>query len=155
MYEFVKTFEDSWEKIYQEYLGIKNNMKDWPEYNIYNDGWEVHGIFNWPGGEEKKNHNCPFTANLINEVFPNGHGTAGFSRLKPNTIIYPHFGHKGNFLRAHLGLEVPEGDCALEVEDRTIIWEVGKMVIFDDRKLHNAWNRTDKERVVLLLDFYE
>jgi beta-hydroxylase len=155
MYEFLKTFEDSWEKIYEEYINVKTNFQNWPEHHLYNQGWEAYGIYDWPTGKEVKNHKCPFTANLIKECFPMGHGTAGFSRFKPNTIVSPHRGYQGKFLRAHLGLEVPAGDCALKVEDSILNWEEGKMFVFDDRKTHQAWNKTDKERVVLLLDFFE
>ena len=73
--------------------------------------------------------------------------------LQPMTRILPHQGYRGEFLRCHLGLEVPPGDCALKVEEETRRWEVGKVLVFDDRVTHEAWNLTDGERVVLLFDF--
>ncbi len=32
-------------------------------------------------------------------------------------------------------------------------WEPGKMLVFDDSLTHEAWNKSDKLRVVLLVDF--
>jgi beta-hydroxylase len=156
-YEFIKEFEASWKEIYAEYLNVKNKFVDWPEKNLYNKGWEVFGLYNWPSGDpfQENVKLCPVTSKLIKSCFPKGHGTAGFSRLQPNTILKPHSGYMGNFLRAHLALEVPEGDCALKVQNTIMPWQEGKMIVFDDRLEHSAWNKTNKERVVLLVDFIE
>lgn len=32
-------------------------------------------------------------------------------------------------------------------------WEEGKMLIFDDSLTHEAWNKSDRIRIVLLIDF--
>jgi beta-hydroxylase len=174
---FIKEFEDNWQIIYNEYLTIKELMVDWPEKHLYNKGWEVFGLFNWidinalspeeqeqyfinkPNADELIDNTqyCPFTAQLIKNSFPGGYGVAGFSRLSPKTVLEPHRGSNGlsPFKRAHLGLEIPDGDCALKVEETVIHWQPGKMIIFDDSLLHSAWNQTDKERVVLIVDFYD
>jgi len=78
---------------------------------------------------------------------------AGFSLLKPHCHIHPHRGYAGQFLRCHLPLIVPDGDCALRVAGETRRWQVGRPVIFADRVEHEAWNNTDEPRIVLLLDF--
>ena len=155
-FDFVQSFEKNWKKIYSEYLAIRTNLVDWPEKNLYNGNWEVFGLFDWPTGKELTDNSkhCPFTTELIKKSFKNSHGAAGFSRLMPKTKISPHTGYKGKFLRAHLGLEIPEGDCHLQVCDEKRKWNQGNMLIFDDKLLHSAWNLTDKERIVLLIDFY-
>ena len=81
------------------------------------------------------------------------HGAVGFSVLRADTRIASHQGYPGLFLRCHLGLEVPDGDCALKVGDEVRHWQTGKVLIFDDRLQHEAWNMTAQERVILLLDF--
>ena len=78
--------------------------------------------------------------------------TAGFSALAPGTCIAPHTGYPDGVLRCHLGLVIPP-DCALRVGDDVQAWENGKCLIFDDTAEHEAWNRSDRTRVVLLLDF--
>lgn len=157
MYDFVKVFEDNWKIIYHEYLQVESQLDEYYEKHIYNHGWETFCLFRFPTGIEHPPNTakCPVTTNLVKNNFPHGVGTVAFSRLAPGTILEPHTGFKGNFLRAHLGLKVPVGDIGLQVEDTVITWEQGKMIIFDDRKIHSAWNKTDQERVVLLIDFVE
>jgi beta-hydroxylase len=67
--------------------------------------------------------------------------------------VVPHRGYQGEFLRCHLGLEVPAGDCALRVGGEVRRWAEGRSLVFDDRLEHDAWNLTPHERVVLLIDF--
>jgi aspartate beta-hydroxylase len=52
----------------------------------------------------------------------------------------------------HLPLVIPEGDCKLVVGGEAHAWQEGRCVTFDDTFLHEAWNRTDRQRVVLILD---
>jgi beta-hydroxylase len=39
------------------------------------------------------------------------------------------------------------------VGSETKTWQEGKCIVFDDTTEHEAWNKGDKTRVVLLLDF--
>jgi aspartyl/asparaginyl beta-hydroxylase (cupin superfamily) len=75
--------------------------------------------------------------------------------LRPGTRIQPHSGYQGPFLRCHLGLSVPAGDCGLRVGGETRAWREGETLVLDDRLEHEAWNLTSSERVVFLLDFPE
>jgi aspartyl/asparaginyl beta-hydroxylase (cupin superfamily) len=79
--------------------------------------------------------------------------TAFFSRLKPGTHIVPHHGATNTRLIAHLPLIVPP-DCALRVGNDTRAVEAGRMMIFDDTLEHEAWNRSDQDRVVLIFDIW-
>lgn len=47
---------------------------------------------------------------------------------------------------------IPDGDVAIRVGDETRHWNEGKVFAFNDLCLHEAWNRTDRNRIVLLLD---
>jgi aspartate beta-hydroxylase len=52
----------------------------------------------------------------------------------------------------HLPLSVPT-DCALNVSGGgEHCWREGELVMFDDTYLHEAWNRSDSVRIVLLMD---
>jgi aspartyl/asparaginyl beta-hydroxylase (cupin superfamily) len=47
---------------------------------------------------------------------------------------------------------VPPG-CALRVLDHgDHAWEEGRLMMFDDTYLHEAWNRSDRTRLILLMD---
>lgn len=76
-----------------------------------------------------------------------------FSVLKPGTHIQPHNGMINTRLIVHLPLIVPS-DCALRVGNDTRAVEAGKLMIFDDSIEHEAWNRSDATRVVLLFEVW-
>ena len=114
----------------------------------------MFGLFDFPHGRPLAGNveRCPTTARLVAEHVP-AHGAAGFSVLLPGTHIRPHRGYAGPFLRLHLALSVPAGDCALCVQGERRPWVEGEALVLDDRLEHEAWNRTGEERVVLLVDF--
>ena len=79
--------------------------------------------------------------------------TALWSLLKPGTHIQPHHGLINTRLICHIPLIVP-GDCALRVGNETREWREGEALIFDDSFEHEAWNRSDQTRVVLLFEIW-
>lgn len=154
-FPFTAALETHWRSIREEFLGIRDLLTPWPERKLHeNDGWRTFALFNFPDGAPIAEHvvRCPRTAALVQEFFPH-HGAAGFSVLAPHTRIKPHQGYRGDFLRCHLGLIIPPGDCALKIETESRPWAEGRVIVFDDRFWHEAWNLTDAERVVLLVDF--
>lgn len=76
------------------------------------------------------------------------------SILEPGTHIPPHFGGSNAKLTLHLPLAVPPGDTLIRVDNESRGWSSGDMVIFDDTFDHEAWNRTEQQRAVLLLKAY-
>jgi aspartyl/asparaginyl beta-hydroxylase (cupin superfamily) len=153
-FAFTPVLEKNWQTAFQEYLGVRRALVDWSEKELYGEGWQVFALFDFPHGRcvQENVRRCPLTAALVESNFPR-HGAAGFSVLRPHTRIEPHRGYQGDFLRCHLGLKVPNGDCALSVEGQTRNWQQGRAIVFDDRLLHEAWNWTDEDRVILLIDF--
>ena len=57
-------------------------------------------------------------------------------------------------LTAHLALDIPEGDVGIRVANETRRWEEGKVLVFDDSFEHEVWNNSDKERAILLINFW-
>ncbi|MBI2467934.1 MAG: aspartyl/asparaginyl beta-hydroxylase domain-containing protein [Candidatus Rokubacteria bacterium] len=153
-FPFAAVLEQHWRGIYDEYLGITGQLVDWVEKELYDEGWKVFALFDFPHGRPVPANvaKCPQTASLV-ERHVARHGAAGFSLLTPKTRIRAHEGYQGEFLRCHLGLKIPAGDCGLRVRGDVRRWEPGKVLIFDDRVTHESWNLTDEERVVLLIDF--
>ena len=47
----------------------------------------------------------------------------------------------------------PREQIAIRVGNRICHWEEGRAIIFDDAYDHEAWNRTDKTRIILFVDF--
>lgn len=109
----------------------------------------------------KKNHQllneCPKTQESLSQLpMPVLAGNAPevfLSVLKPGAEIKPHFGLSNIKLTVHLGLEIPE-NCAIRVGQETQSWSDGKVLVFDDSFEHEAWNRSDKERKVLIIEVW-
>jgi aspartyl/asparaginyl beta-hydroxylase (cupin superfamily) len=76
-----------------------------------------------------------------------------FSRLLPGAHIPPHTGFMNTRLICHLGLIVPN-NCWFRVGNDVREWQEGKACIFDDTIQHEAWNRSQQTRVVLLFDIW-
>jgi aspartyl/asparaginyl beta-hydroxylase (cupin superfamily) len=76
-----------------------------------------------------------------------------FSVLEPNSRIAPHTGITNARVIAHLPLVVPN-DCGFRVGGEVREWEVGKALVFDDMTIHEAWNDSDRIRVILIADLW-
>jgi len=153
-FAFTAPLREHWRGIYAEYQRVSGELIDWFERELYGEGWKVYGLYDFPHGRPLAQNagRCPLTAGLVERHVPR-HGAAGFSVLRPRTRIQPHRGYAGEYLRCHLGLKVPGGECGLTVGGETRRWREGEVLVFDDRVEHAAWNDHEEERVVLLLDF--
>jgi aspartyl/asparaginyl beta-hydroxylase (cupin superfamily) len=76
------------------------------------------------------------------------------SRMRAGTHIAAHRGPTNLRLRCHLGITVPSGDCAIRVDDEVRHWTEGQCLIFDDHFEHEAWNHTEEDRLVLIVDLW-
>jgi ornithine lipid ester-linked acyl 2-hydroxylase len=151
--EFINKLEGHFGEIKTEFFDFVSTQDylDWPQKELYNSGWNVFGLRGFKKDIQLAHLKCPVSASLIKE-FDELIISAGFSIMKPGTIIYPHTGYTNDVLRCHLGIKIPFGDCALKVGQTTQQWEEGKAFVFDDTILHQAWNRTDETRIIMLLD---
>jgi hypothetical protein len=100
---------------------------------------------------------CPLTMKLASGVEMPKIGLISpslyFSVLEPNSRIAPHKGITTTRLIAHWPLIVPD-DCAFKVAGEVRPWEPGTPMIFDDMSVHEAWNDSDRIRVVLIADYW-
>ncbi|MES0875407.1 aspartyl/asparaginyl beta-hydroxylase domain-containing protein [Sinimarinibacterium thermocellulolyticum] len=74
-----------------------------------------------------------------------------FSVLTPGTHILPHHGDTNSRVVVHLPLVIPPG-CALNVGGERREWRESEPIVFDDTFEHEAWNRGNTDRIVLILD---
>jgi len=151
--EFINKLEGDFEEIKIEFFDFVSTQDylNWPQKELYNSGWNVFGLRGFKKDNRLAHSKCPVSANLIKK-FDKLVISAGFSIMKPGTIIYPHTGYTNEVLRCHLGIKIPIGDCALKVGQTTRLWEEGKAFVFDDTILHEAWNKTSETRIIMLLD---
>jgi aspartyl/asparaginyl beta-hydroxylase (cupin superfamily) len=124
-----------------------NNSPRWSAFHLLKDGNPV----------ERNAAKCPRTMELLRGApqpdQPSRTPTAMFSLLKPKTRIPPHVGVSNARLVTHLSLIIPEG-CGFRVGNDTRHWVPGKAWVFDDTIEHEAWNDSDKLRVVLIFDIW-
>jgi aspartate beta-hydroxylase len=124
-----------------------NNSPRWSAFHLYKMGERV----------EANAAKCPATMKALEgapqPAQPGRTPSAMFSLLKPRTRIPPHNGVTNTRLVVHLPLIVPEG-CGFRVGNETRHWVPGKAWVFDDTIEHEAWNDSDKLRVVLIFDIW-
>jgi aspartyl/asparaginyl beta-hydroxylase (cupin superfamily) len=92
----------------------------------------------------------PTTYSLIDHI--NIFENLLFSVFAPNTEITEHVGWTDKIARVHLAIHTNE-DASLEVLDEKTTLKDGEVLCFNDGVLHHAYNRSNKERVVLLFDY--
>jgi aspartyl/asparaginyl beta-hydroxylase (cupin superfamily) len=129
------------------YWETLNHSPSWNAFFFYRDGKRF----------DNNCRRCPITSKLLDslplsrvaehspEVF--------FSVLKPGAYIPPHTGVINTRLVVHLPLIIP-ANCGIRVGDETRGWKEGECIVFDDTFEHEAWNRSDQTRAVLIFDIW-
>lgn len=115
--------------------------------------WKTFFLLGFGVKSEQNIRACPNTWRAV-QAIP-GLTTAMFSIFEPGKHLPPHRGPYNGVLRLHMGMIVPEpaDKLAIRVDQQVCHWQEGKVLIFDDAYEHEAWNHTDKTRVVLFVDF--
>ena len=155
-FEWVKELEDSTDTIREEVLHAVQNRNGFSQYfypGVGNESWQ--SLMFYKGGRriEENCARCPETAKLIEQLPGGTVREAMVSLLEPKAIIKPHRDSGNQLLTCHLGLRIPS-DCAIRVGGETRTWSEGQCIIFDTTFEHEAWNKSDEPRVVLLVDFW-
>jgi aspartate beta-hydroxylase len=119
--------------------------------------WTGHYFYRHGDRREANCAACPVTSRAL-ELLPlsivKDHGPEIlFSVFTAGTHLLAHRGVTNTRVVAHLPLIVPP-DCALRVGDEEHAWQEGRVVVFDDTYEHEAWNRSDRIRVVLIFDLW-
>lgn len=153
--------------IREEALAVSAQWTPWPEYHFRDGGVEndwrvVPFLHTFPATDPSKTRwiqstcaRCPATVRALRQLGPVLR-TALFSKLGPDTRLSAHTGWEdlANFvLRVHLTLAAPPGVCGTWVEGEVRLHRVGDFIVFDDSKVHKAFNLHQSEsRIVLIMD---
>lgn len=126
----------------------------WSELS-HNDDWSACFLYEYGRPNQAVLDRCPRTAALLKRLplaqIPGKAPNAFFSMLKPHSAIPPHTGVTNTRAIIHLALDVPP-DCGFRVGGETREWVEGKAFAFDDSIDHEAWNRSDQRRHILIID---
>lgn len=148
--------EDSAFKPYVE--GDPNRPHRPQDGMLNNPAWSA--FYLWKNGErvDANAARCPRTMAALEHVpltrVANRSPSVLFSLLRPGAHIPPHNGMVNTRLICHLPLIVP-GPCQFRVGNETRDWVEGKAWAFDDTVEHEAWNRSDGTRVILLFEVWK
>lgn len=128
------------------YVGGDNEQAAWDAFFFWRHGRRF----------DASHARCPKTSALLGSVdlchVARQAPEVCFSLLRPRSTIMPHHGVTNTRLVFHLPLIVPEG-CALNVVDKgEHAWREGEPMMFDDTYRHEAWNHSDRPRLILLMD---
>lgn len=124
---------------------------------LNNPAWSAYYL--WKNGEPVAENvaRFPRTMHALRNAplahVPNRSPSILFSLLRPGAHIPPHNGLVNTRLICHLPVVVP-GRCRFRVGNDTREWARGKAWAFDDSIEHEAWNDSDRTRVILLFDVW-
>jgi aspartyl/asparaginyl beta-hydroxylase (cupin superfamily) len=124
---------------------------------LNNPAWSAYYL--WKNGEPVAENvaRFPRTMHALRNAplahVPNRSPSVLFSLLRPGAHIPPHNGLVNTRLICHLPVIVP-GKCRFRVGNETRDWVEGKAWAFDDSIEHEAWNGSDRTRVILLFDVW-
>lgn len=124
-----------------------NDSPNWNAFFFYRDGERF-----------VDNHaRCPRTSAALDALPLNrvaDHSPESlYSVLTPGAHIPPHTGVINVRLVVHLPLIVPP-DCGIRVGSETRGWTEGRCIAFDDTYEHEAWNKSNQTRVVMIFDIW-
>ena len=150
-------------------LGRETDFRPYIQTNTQRPQGDVHGLlenpdwstyFLWENGGPVEDHvsRCPKTFSATLDAVPLCHigpraPSVMLSMLRPKASIPPHTGMLNCRYICHLPLVVPD-KCGFRVGETTIEWTEGQMIAFDDTVEHEAWNRSDQNRLVLIFDIW-
>jgi len=131
------------------------------QQNLRGDSGPVswNGYYFYRHGERRADNaaRCPLTAAAIDalplSIVPDHGPEVLYSVFTPGTHLLPHQGVTNTRSVGHLPLIVP-GQCALKVGGELHEWQEGRVVVFDDTYEHEAWNRSEQTRVILIFDIW-
>ena len=124
-----------------------DNRLDWGAFHLWKNGVR----------DDAACARCPQTAAAIEALpladLPARAPSVFFSLLRPGTRLPAHTGVSNVRAIIHLPLIVPD-KCGFRVGGETREWRVGEAWAFDDTIEHEAWNRSDQLRAILIFDVW-
>lgn len=124
---------------------VLDGRRDWSALHLWKEGRRI----------EEACALAPRTAAIVAGLplceIPGRAPSVFFSILRAGKHIPAHTGVTNARAIVHLPLIVP-GDCEFRVGGETRAWKEGQAFAFDDTIDHEAWNRSDRDRAVLIID---
>lgn len=145
---YLEIRDEGW-KLFEKRKGI-NHLEYFPFEDLNKEGWTTLPLKLF-GKSFNLSSEAPFTWSLIKDHHEIK--SCIFSIMEPGKIIGEHVDPYTGIVRYQLPLDIPKGgECFLTVNGNDHHWKNGEGFIFDQHLPHGATNKSDKYRLVLLID---
>ncbi len=154
------------EELEKNYSVVLNELQDYLKQYVLESqfntmmvekpkSWKVRSLRVWGVEMYEIQKHFPQTLKLLSNI--EGVVNVGFNLLEPQSAIKSHCGDTNAIIRCHLGLVIPAENetCAIKVNHEIKNWQQGRVIGFIDAYDHEAWNRTDKQRIIMLFDILQ
>jgi beta-hydroxylase len=150
---------NNWEMIRGEALALERNelIKGSDKYNdigfnsFFRRGWKRFYLKWYNDFHPSAHQHCRQTIDLLKKL-PEVKA-AMFVVLPAGSDLPEHRDPYAGSLRYHLGLITPNSEeCRIVVDGQPYFWKDGEAVLFDETYIHHAFNKTDKDRLILFCD---
>jgi beta-hydroxylase len=149
----------NWETIRNEALVLKKSelIKGSDKYDdigfnsFFRRGWKRFYLKWYNDFHSSAYEHCPKTIDLLRKT--PSIKAAMFVVLPAGSDLPEHRDPYAGSLRYHLGLITPNSEnCKIVVDGESYFWKDGEAVLFDETYVHHAFNKTDRDRLILFCD---
>ena len=135
----------------QERIAAAKSNNDAGFNSFFKTGWKRFYLKWYDAQHPSAATYCPKTVEILRSI-PSVKA-AMFAELPPGAKLNPHRDPYAGSLRYHLGLVTPNNDgCYINVDGAPYSWRDGECVMFDETYIHEAYNKTDIDRIILFCD---
>jgi aspartyl/asparaginyl beta-hydroxylase (cupin superfamily) len=115
-------------------------------------GWNSIGLYTFGFRRNKHCRQFPVLTSIV-ESIPSM-TSAQISVIKPHSRLKAHIDDTSAVVRIHLGIKVPASlpQIGLRMKGREVSWREGELLVLSPIRPHYAWNETDEERIVVIID---
>ncbi len=135
----------------QERIAAAKSNNDAGFNSFFKTGWKRFYLKWYDAQHPSAAIYCPKTVALL-QTIPSVKA-AMFAELPPGGKLNVHRDPYAGSLRYHLGLATPNDDeCYINVDGVPYSWRDGECVMFDETYIHEAYNKTQANRIILFCD---
>jgi beta-hydroxylase len=155
----LQVLQDNWEIIRDEALQMAELRRikaaerhdDIGFNSFFKYGWKRFYLKWYDARHPSAEALCPRTVELLKRL-PKVKA-AMFAELPDGGKLNPHRDPFSGSLRYHLGLATPNDDrCYIVVDGEQYSWRDGEGVVFDETYIHEAYNKSGQNRIILFCD---
>lgn len=155
----LKVLEDNWQVFRDDAMHLSemqrikaaDNHDDLGFNSFFKYGWKRFYLKWYGDSHPSALEHCPRSVAILKSI-PSVKA-AMFAELPPGGQLNRHRDPYAGSVRFHMGLITPNDDgCYIDVDGQRHSWRDGLAVMFDETYLHEAYNKTSHNRIILFCD---